>query len=164
MFIENCVAVPDVDPEYRTIVHSQVSKLAWSKQLSILKMRKLEVELQSMYIRTYGTADNRFLRLQTIIIILIIFYAGSKHIDSFLIFKTGIFSVCAPPPSTLCSPQLQSTCHYIVNHHVKIWHVLLGGANNMHPLSWGGTNGKDPKTETKLDTKKSYGLSSSWPN
>ena len=29
----------------------------------------------------------------------------------------------------------------------KIWHVRLGGdrgANNMHSLSWGGTNGKDP--------------------
>ena len=50
------------------------------------------------------------------------------------------------PPSTLCSPQLQSTCHYIVNHYVKILHVYLGVANNRHPLSWGGggTNGKDP--------------------
>ena len=35
-------------------------------------------------------------------------------------------------------PQLQSTCHYIVNHSVKILHVRLGGANNMHPLSLGG--------------------------
>ena len=26
-----------------------------------------------------------------------------------------LFRLC-PPPSTLCSPQLQSTCHYIVNH------------------------------------------------
>ena len=65
-----------------------------------------------------------------------------------LIQKSRIFSVCAPPPpSTLCSPQLQSTCHYIVNHYVKILHVHLGVANNMHPLSWGGgTNGEDPKT------------------
>ena len=42
------------------------------------------------------------------------------------------------PPSTLCAPQLQSTCQYIVNHYVKILHVRLGGANNMRPLSWGG--------------------------
>ena len=42
------------------------------------------------------------------------------------------------PPRTLCSPQLQSTCHYIVNHYVKILHVPLGVANNMHPVSWGG--------------------------
>ena len=40
-------------------------------------------------------------------------------------------------------PPLQSTCHYIVNRYAKIWHVRLGGANNMHPPSWkrgGGTN------------------------
>ena len=55
-----------------------------------------------------------------------------------------LFRLC--PPSTLCAPQLQSTCHYIVNHYVKILHVRLGGANNMRPLSWGGTNGKDPNT------------------
>ena len=47
-----------------------------------------------------------------------------------------IFSVCAPQYVML--PPLQSTCHYIKNHHVKKWHVRLGGANNMHPLSWGG--------------------------
>ena len=57
-----------------------------------------------------------------------------------------LFRLC--PPSTLCSPQLQSTCHYIVNHYVKILHVHLGVANNMHPLSWGGTNGKDPSWES----------------
>ena len=34
-------------------------------------------------------------------------------------------------------PQLQSTCHYIVNSHVKIWHVGLGGANNMCPTKLG---------------------------
>ena len=47
-----------------------------------------------------------------------------------------------PPP-----PPLQSTCHYIANHYVKIWHMRLGGANNMCPLSCGGgggTNGKGP--------------------
>ena len=41
------------------------------------------------------------------------------------------------PPTKLCTAQLQNTCHYIVNHHVKVWHVHLRGANNMHPLSWG---------------------------
>ena len=42
------------------------------------------------------------------------------------------------PPSTFCAPQLQSMCRYIVYHYVKIWHVRLGDANNMQPLSWGG--------------------------
>ena len=50
-----------------------------------------------------------------------------------------IFSVCAP--QYVLRPQLQGTCHYIVNHYVKIWHVLLGDANNMRPLSWGGGGG-----------------------
>ena len=60
-----------------------------------------------------------------------------------------------PPPRTFCAPQLQSTCHYIVNHYVEIWLGRRGGgggggygANNMRPLSWGGggggTKGKDP--------------------
>ena len=50
------------------------------------------------------------------------------------------------PPQYVMRPMLQNTCDYIVNLQVKIWHVCLGGANNMHPLSWGGggTNGKDP--------------------
>ena len=54
-----------------------------------------------------------------------------------------------PPPITLCPPPphyampprlppLQSTCHNIVNNYVKIWHVRLGGANNINPPSWGG--------------------------
>ena len=30
------------------------------------------------------------------------------------------------PPSTLCDPQVQSTCHYMVNHYVKICHVRRG--------------------------------------
>ena len=46
-----------------------------------------------------------------------------------------------PPPQYVVLPQLQSTCHYMLNHYVKIWHVLLGGANNMHPLRWGGGGG-----------------------
>ena len=38
-------------------------------------------------------------------------------------------------------PELQRACHYIVSHCVKVWHVSLGGANNMHPLSWRGGGG-----------------------
>ena len=53
-----------------------------------------------------------------------------------------LFRLCTL--STLCAPQLQSTCNYIVNHYVKIWHVCLGFAINMRPLSWGVTNGTDP--------------------
>ena len=43
-------------------------------------------------------------------------------------------------------PQLKNTCLYIVYHYVKMWHVRLGCANNLHPLSLGGgaQNGKDP--------------------
>ena len=51
-----------------------------------------------------------------------------------------VISVCAPPPPPLpvrYNPRLRSRCHYIVNYYVKIWHVRLGGAHNMHPLSWG---------------------------
>ena len=55
-----------------------------------------------------------------------------------------------PPPSTLCSPQLQSTCHYIVNHYVKILHVHLGVANNMRPLSCGGGGGHKRKRSNLL--------------
>ena len=32
----------------------------------------------------------------------------------------------------------ESTIDYIVNHYVKIWHVVPGVANNMHLLNWGG--------------------------
>ena len=32
--------------------------------------------------------------------------------------NSDLFRLCPPPPpSTLCAPQLQSRCHYIVNHH-----------------------------------------------
>ena len=49
-----------------------------------------------------------------------------------------IFSICAPPTQYVMRPQLQITCHYIVNHYVKIWHVRRGGGGmNMRPLSWG---------------------------
>ena len=54
-----------------------------------------------------------------------------------------------PPPSNLCAPQLQSTCHYIVNLYVKILYVRLGDANNIRPLSWGAQKGKDPKFKKK---------------
>ena len=46
-----------------------------------------------------------------------------------------LFRLC--PHLYVMRPQLQSTCHYIVNHYVKIWHMLRG-AINMRPLS-GGT-------------------------
>ena len=39
-------------------------------------------------------------------------------------------------PSTVCSPQLKSTCHYIVNRYVKTWHLRLRDANNMHQEIW----------------------------
>ena len=55
---------------------------------------------------------------------------------------SGIFSVCAH--STLCDPQLQNTCHYIVNQYVKYYTCVLGGANNMRPLSWGAQTEKIP--------------------
>ena len=59
--------------------------------------------------------------------------------------KCGSFSFL--PPSTFCAPRYRARA-IIVNHYVKIWHVHLGGAINMRPLSWGGggsTNGKDPQ-------------------
>ena len=51
------------------------------------------------------------------------------------------FSVSAIPPP----PQLQSTCDYIVNHCVKIWHMCRGGGGaNKRPLSLGAQTEKDP--------------------
>ena len=61
----------------------------------------------------------------------------------------------------ICAPQIQSTCHYKVNHYVKIWHVRLGWggggvANNMHPLSWEGGGGqrerKVPKNFVEINS------------
>ena len=50
------------------------------------------------------------------------------------------------PPLVRYAPPSYNTCHYIVNHYVKIWHLRLGGANNMHPLptklGLGGHKGK----------------------
>ena len=45
---------------------------------------------------------------------------------------------------------------HIVNHHVKIWHVRLEGAYNMHPLSWGRTNGKDRKNVCLIEFPSNY--------
>ena len=39
---------------------------------------------------------------------------------------------CSCPPERY-DPQLHSTCHYIVNHYVKIWYVRLG-CKNMRTL------------------------------
>ena len=50
-------------------------------------------------------------------------------------------------------PQWQSTCHYIVNHYVKIMHVRLGVANNMHPLSWGHKRNRSKNFMTELHKK-----------
>ena len=46
-------------------------------------------------------------------------------------------------------PQLKSTCHYTVNHYVKILHVLLGGSNNIRPLS-GGWGHKRKRSEFQI--------------
>ena len=75
-----------------------------------------------------------------------------------------IFYVCPPPPPPQCVMRAlvtehsklraeysrKSQSHYIVNHYVKIWHVCLGGAKNVRPLSWG--YGKDPQKFTSLVT------------
>ena len=52
-----------------------------------------------------------------------------------------------PPPTPPPVTQLQSTCHYTVNRYVKIWHVHLGCANNIHPLSWGGGGHKRKRSK-----------------
>ena len=75
-----------------------------------------------------------------------------RHVFSLNIFHLTIriFSVCAPlllpspppPPHPVhfAPPALQSTCHYIASHYVKIARAS-GGASNMRPLSWGGGGG-----------------------
>ena len=50
------------------------------------------------------------------------------------------FFLFVPPTPVAYAPPM-SACHYIVNHYEKIWHVRLGDANNMHPLSIGGGGG-----------------------
>ena len=63
-----------------------------------------------------------------------------------------------PPPTRLCTPELQSTCYYIVNNSVKIWHVRLVNANYMLTAlscggGGGGTNGKVPEIQCSLFLK-----------
>ena len=56
------------------------------------------------------------------------------------IIHTDLFRLC--PHQYVMLPQLQSTCHYIVKALCKNIARASGGANNMHPLSWGGTQTK----------------------
>ena len=65
------------------------------------------------------------------------------------IFFYGIFSICALPQYVM-RPQLQSTCHYIENHYVKMWYVRLEVANNMLPVSWGVGGGHKRKRSVVL--------------
>ena len=61
--------------------------------------------------------------------------------------------MCPPPPSTLCTPRLRSTCHNIVNLYVQIWQVNRGGgggANNMNPLSWGHKRKRSAKKTSTI--------------
>ena len=51
---------------------------------------------------------------------------------------TSIFLTVRIFTQYVMHPQLQSTCHYSNPYVKNIWHMRLGGANNMHPLSWGG--------------------------
>ena len=66
------------------------------------------------------------------------------------IMGKGYFPIVPTP--LRCNPQLKSTCLYMVNYYVKILHVRLRVANNMHPLrgGGGGTEGKDPGKEAIL--------------
>ena len=60
-----------------------------------------------------------------------------------------IFFVCAPPPppTTLYAPPSYRArvTTWLVSYYVKIVHVLLGSANYMSPLSWGGGGGHKRK-------------------
>ena len=62
------------------------------------------------------------------------FLQNSKQLKADLYRKWDLFRLC---PQYVMRSQLQSTCHYTINHHVEIWHVRLGGANNMRALIWG---------------------------
>ena len=57
----------------------------------------------------------------------------------------GIFSVCTP---VLYAPPPPVTEHVSVNVKSKFEKMAgaIGGALNIHPLSWGGTNRKEPNS------------------
>ena len=77
-----------------------------------------------------------------------------KRSDKFLVGverQIGFFPfVPPPPPSTFCIPPLKSTCHHILNRYVKIWHVRLRCAHNMHPLSWEGGGHKRKRSSDSI--------------
>ena len=55
-------------------------------------------------------------------------HSSSGHLPQNITHNTcWIFSVSAPPPpSMLCAPQLQSTCHYIISHDIKYGRCVWG--------------------------------------
>ena len=55
-----------------------------------------------------------------------------------------------PPPRTLWTPQLQSTCHYIVNHYGKIFHVRLGVWIICTHQAGGGGGGGDKRKRSQI--------------
>ena len=75
------------------------------------------------------------------------------------------------PPVRYAHPSYRARVitYYIANHYVKILHVPLGVANNMHPLSWGGGGHKRKRSELynvidKLPQNKAsgFGFLPSW--
>ena len=58
--------------------------------------------------------------------------------------KFGSFPF-VPPPHYDMRPPVTEHVSLHGKSLCKIRHVRLGDANNMRPLSWGSTNGKDPK-------------------
>ena len=67
---------------------------------------------------------------------------GSSRHD---LIKMDLFRLCIP--YVMHTPVTEHVSYYIVNYYVKLWHVRRGGggANIMHPLSWGTQTGKYPK-------------------
>ena len=49
-----------------------------------------------------------------------------------------------PPPRTLCAPSYRARTMPSKLSCKNMARAPGGGAKNMRPLSWGGTNGKDP--------------------